>query len=45
MAFLAERSDITEELTLLKSHLNQFRDVLDRPEPMGRKMEFLLEGS
>ncbi|MBP1713809.1 MAG: YicC domain protein, partial [Deltaproteobacteria bacterium] len=36
VAFLAERSDITEELVRLKSHLNQFREMLDRPEPMGR---------
>jgi uncharacterized protein (TIGR00255 family) len=43
VAFLAERSDITEELVRLKSHLNQFREMLDRPEPMGRKMEFLLQ--
>jgi uncharacterized protein (TIGR00255 family) len=43
VAFLAERSDITEELVRIKSHLNQFREMLDRPEPMGRKMEFLLQ--
>jgi len=43
VAYLAERSDITEELVRLKSHLNQFREMLDRPEPMGRKMEFLLQ--
>jgi uncharacterized protein (TIGR00255 family) len=43
VAFLAERSDITEELVRLKSHLNQFREMLDRPEPMGRRMEFLLQ--
>jgi len=43
VAFLAERSDITEELVRLRSHLNQFREMLARPEPMGRKMEFLLQ--
>ena len=43
IAFTAERLDITEELVRLKSHLNQFREMLDRPEPMGRKMEFLLQ--
>jgi uncharacterized protein (TIGR00255 family) len=43
VAYLAERSDITEELVRLKSHLSQFREILDRPEPMGRKMEFLLQ--
>jgi uncharacterized protein (TIGR00255 family) len=43
VAFLAERSDITEELVRIKSHLNQFRELLDRPESLGRKMEFLLQ--
>jgi uncharacterized protein (TIGR00255 family) len=42
-AFLAERSDITEELVRLESHLRQFREMLDRPEPIGRKMDFLLQ--
>jgi uncharacterized protein (TIGR00255 family) len=43
VAFLAERSDITEELVRLRSHLGQFRDLLGRPEPAGRKLEFLLQ--
>jgi len=43
VAYLAERSDITEELVRIRSHLNQFREMLDRPEPMGRKLEFLLQ--
>ncbi len=43
MAFLAERSDITEELVRIRSHLNQFRDMLKGPEPAGRKLEFLLQ--
>jgi len=43
VAYLAERSDITEEITRLRSHLNQFREILDIPEPAGRKLEFLLQ--
>jgi uncharacterized protein (TIGR00255 family) len=43
VAYLAERSDITEELVRIRSHLNQFREMLDDPEPAGRKMEFLLQ--
>ena len=43
VAFLADRSDITEELVRIGSHLNQFRDLLKRPEPAGRKLEFLLQ--
>jgi uncharacterized protein (TIGR00255 family) len=43
VAFLAERSDITEEIVRIRSHLFQFREMLDNNEPMGRKLEFLLQ--
>jgi len=43
VAYLAERSDISEELVRIRSHLSQFRDLLDRLEPTGRKLEFLLQ--
>ncbi|HSR13169.1 MAG TPA: YicC/YloC family endoribonuclease [Thermodesulfobacteriota bacterium] len=43
VAYLAERSDISEELVRLRSHLDQFRDMLERPEPAGRRLEFLLQ--
>ncbi|MDI6752870.1 MAG: YicC/YloC family endoribonuclease [Thermodesulfobacteriota bacterium] len=43
VAYLAERSDINEELVRIRSHINQLREMLDRPEPMGRKMEFILQ--
>jgi len=43
VAYLAERSDLNEELVRIRSHLNQFREMLDRPEPMGRKLDFLLQ--
>jgi len=43
VAYLAERSDITEEIVRIRSHLIQFRDLLDLLEPAGRKMEFLLQ--
>lgn len=43
MAYLAERSDITEELVRIKSHLGRFRQMLDDAEPTGRKLEFLLQ--
>jgi uncharacterized protein (TIGR00255 family) len=43
VAFLAERSDITEEIVRIRSHLNQFREMLKSPEPAGRKLEFLLQ--
>jgi uncharacterized protein (TIGR00255 family) len=43
VAYLAERSDLNEEMVRIRSHLNQFREMLDRPEPMGRKLDFLLQ--
>jgi uncharacterized protein (TIGR00255 family) len=43
VAFLADRSDITEELVRIRSHLAQFRDLVNRPEPAGRKLDFLLQ--
>ncbi len=43
VAILAERSDITEELVRLRSHLNQFREMLDQAEPVGRKLDFLTQ--
>ncbi|MEC9019096.1 MAG: YicC/YloC family endoribonuclease [Nitrospinota bacterium] len=42
-ALLADRSDITEEMTRLKSHINQFRSFLNKNEPIGRKLEFVTQ--
>ena len=43
IAFLAERTDITEEIVRAESHLTQFRTLLEGNEPVGRKMDFLLQ--
>jgi len=43
VAFLAERTDITEEIVRAESHLTQFRSFLEGHEPVGRKMDFLLQ--
>jgi len=42
-AFLADRSDISEEIVRVDSHLKQFRDTMAAPEPAGRKLNFLLQ--
>ncbi len=42
-AILADRCDITEEITRLGSHLNQFRKLFDSSEPIGRKLEFITQ--
>lgn len=43
VAILAERSDVTEELTRLKSHLKQFGSLFKNKEPLGRKLEFMIQ--
>lgn len=43
VAIIADRSDITEELSRLRSHLAQFDKNMKRAEEVGRKLEFLLQ--
>ena len=45
IAVLAERTDVTEELTRLGCHLTQFRSMLagSASEAVGRKLDFLLQ--
>lgn len=43
VALLADKSDITEELVRLGSHLEQFRALLSIDEPMGRKLDFVVQ--
>lgn len=42
-ALLAERSDISEELERLRSHLAQFANLLNGAGEMGKKLDFLLQ--
>ena len=43
VALLADRSDITEELVRLSSHFSQFDEALRSSEPVGRKLDFLMQ--
>lgn len=43
VSIYAERSDISEELSRLASHVAQFEAVAADPEPAGRKMEFIAQ--
>jgi uncharacterized protein (TIGR00255 family) len=43
VALMAERRDVAEELARLDSHLTQFQQTLGSREPVGRKLEFLLQ--
>lgn len=42
-AFLAERSDITEELVRLKAHIGKFREMLKQKGSVGKELDFLLQ--
>lgn len=42
-AIFAEKTDITEEITRLKSHIIQFDDLLNSEDSVGRKMDFLTQ--
>lgn len=43
VALVAERSDIDEELKRLESHFQQFRHHLEQDEPVGKKLDFLVQ--
>jgi len=43
VVFFADRSDISEELTRLQSHFQQFDDCLKSGEPVGRTLDFLAQ--
>jgi uncharacterized protein (TIGR00255 family) len=43
VALLADRSDVTEELTRLSSHCSQFDVLLSGGEAVGRRLDFLLQ--
>lgn len=43
MVYLAQRSDVAEELDRLDTHLTEIHRVLDSEEPMGRRLDFLLQ--
>ena len=43
IALFGEKSDITEEITRLTSHIKQFRARLRSAEPVGRELDFLVQ--
>jgi uncharacterized protein (TIGR00255 family) len=43
VAFMAERSDITEEIVRMHSHIGQFEEFLQSEATEGRKIDFLLQ--
>ena len=43
VAFFADKSSIDEELVRLDSHIKQFKSILNENEPIGRKLDFLIQ--
>ncbi|TXC92012.1 YicC family protein [Metabacillus litoralis] len=43
VALFADKADITEELTRIHSHIHQFQETLIEQEPVGRKLDFLVQ--
>ena len=41
--YYLEKLDITEEIVRLQSHLDYFKDVVDDPKPMGKKLGFIAQ--
>ncbi len=43
VAIMAEKSDITEEIVRMESHMAQFTDLLATGDSIGRKVDFLIQ--
>ncbi|HMF58572.1 MAG TPA: YicC/YloC family endoribonuclease [Pyrinomonadaceae bacterium] len=43
VAYLAERSDITEEIARLRSHITQFAEAIESEGETGKRLDFLLQ--
>lgn len=43
VAYLADRSDVSEEMVRLRSHLSQFQEALDSQGESGKMLDFLLQ--
>lgn len=43
LVFLAQKADVDEELDRLDTHLSEIRQVLNRREPIGRRLDFLMQ--
>ena len=42
-AVYAEKSDVSEEITRIQSHLKQFHTAIKQKHPIGRKLEFIVQ--
>ena len=42
-AILAEKLDISEEITRIESHVRQFAEILNKGTTVGKKLDFILQ--
>ena len=43
IAIMADKSDVSEEIVRLRSHISQFHGFLELDEPVGRRLDFLIQ--
>jgi uncharacterized protein (TIGR00255 family) len=43
LVFLAQKMDVDEEMDRLTGHIDEVRRVLERSEPVGRRLDFLMQ--
>ena len=43
VVIFADRASITEEIVRLKSHIKQFKNIINSDQPVGRKLDFLIQ--
>ena len=43
VAIMADRSAVAEETVRLHAHIAQLRELMEKPEPVGRKIDFLVQ--
>ena len=43
VAIFADRASITEEIVRLKSHIKHFKNIINSDQPVGRKLDFLIQ--
>lgn len=43
VAYLADKSDIAEEITRLKSHIEQYRGIINEEKEVGKRLDFLTQ--
>jgi uncharacterized protein (TIGR00255 family) len=43
IAIYADKANIEEEITRLRSHVIQFQQIMEQDEPIGRKLDFLIQ--